>query len=117
MFSDSNTTEGYQCERTKISDLIDHERSKISNRTAADAKGVFPISTNGSNDDKDKLFRIVIMHQDSAGQIEQSFLSRPQLEKASTTSEKIFTLFIQKLKNLNLTWRITLHLAGRMHLL
>jgi hypothetical protein len=104
MFPDSKIAKSFKCARTKATALINHEGAKTSARIAELVRNdVFSLSTDGSNDNKDKFYPVVLTHVEE-GKIKQSLLSIPTVNEISSTGENIFKTLDSEIKKHNLKW-------------
>ena len=113
MFPDSKIANSYSCARTKTTALVQHMAANISSSVANSAQTVFSLSTDGSNDNSDKFYPIVLRHIEAeTGTIKVSLLSVPTVKEPSATGENIFRTLTTELQNHNLQWQNCLALGG-----
>ena len=111
MFPDSDIAKGFQCARTKASALIKHQAQQASCNISESARSVFSLSTDGSNDNSDKFYPIVLRHLSDTG-VKVSLLSVPTVTESSATGENIFNTINSELHKHDLRWENCLALGG-----
>ena len=103
MFPDSKIAQRFQCARTKTSVLIKHNASSISTDIVQKSCYLIWLSTDGSNDNSDKFFLIILTHSDD-GRVRLSLLSVPVVKEPSATGQNIFNMLDAELHKYNLNW-------------
>lgn len=96
-FPDSKIAQNYECGRSKTTAIIKcmatHSEDKLVSKMRS---GPYSFSTDGSNDQKNKQFPIVVTYPSEHG-VSQELLSVPVLA-GSATGKNIFDLIFSKLK-------------------
>jgi hypothetical protein len=102
MFTDP-VAKDYKCGRTKMTALIKYEAERIAADISGKCNKVFTVSTDGSNDNEDKCYPMVISFVDD-GKPRCALLSVPTVKDASCTGENIFKTLDAELKRFGMSW-------------
>ena len=102
-FPDSKIATEYKAARTKMTSMVKYQAEQISSKIAEKSKPVFCLSTDGSNDNNDKFYPLVISYIDE-GKHCVSLLSVPTVTEASCTGENIFQVLDTELAKFDLSW-------------
>ena len=112
MFPDSKIAAKYGSARTKTTALIKHQAEKYASEISENAQSVFSLSTDGSNDNADKFYPVILQYLNSSGMPQTSLLSVPTVKEVSATGRNIYNTLNSELEKHGLAWRNCLALGA-----
>ena len=105
MFPDSEIAQKFQCSRTKTTALIKMQSQAIVDTIVDSVKDKpFTLCTDGSNDQSDKFYPIILRYVDHSGSVTSSLLQVPSVEDPKCSGENIFKLLDEQLTAHSLSW-------------
>ena len=105
MFPDSEIAKKFRCSRTKTTALIKMQSDDvIDSIVSAIGDEPFAICTDGSNDQSDKFYPVIIRYLNKDGIITSSLLQVPTVDDPKCSGENIFKLLDEQLSLHSLSW-------------
>ncbi|XP_064648741.1 uncharacterized protein LOC135500955 [Lineus longissimus] len=99
-FPDSKIAKLYGCGRSKTTAIVKHMAAEIKDEMKEKMKtGAFSIATDGSNDQKEKQFPVVVSSSSIEDGVTVQLLSVPVLEGVPATGKNIFNLLDAEMKD------------------
>ncbi len=113
MFPDSDIAKKFKCGHAKTTALICMQSADRSRGIADDiGSQPFTVCTDGSNDQSDKFYPVIVRYVDPQGSVKSGLLHVPTVDEPSCTGENIFNTVTEKLREHGLSWENCLALGA-----